>query len=86
MKLVDTRSSKRTNVARTADGSVDFEAYVGLSGQIASDGLNVAVRVVGARARYGHLDLCVTPISGSGQRWIERKNVKLVNDPAEVLF
>lgn len=84
MNLVDTQSTKRTKVARTHDGRVDFDAYHGCEGTITTElGLVVPVKIVGARARFGHLDLLVTPVGGNGERWYERKNVALVNDPAD---
>lgn len=91
MKLVDTpkkikpspKEELTTKVARDEHGAPNFDAYIGLTGTTEVGGLNVFVRVVGARARYGHLDLRVVPIRGWGERWVERKNVVLINDPAE---
>lgn len=82
MNLVDTPTYSKTEVKRKPDGKPDYDAYVGLDGEITENGLTVEVRVIGARSRYGHLDLNVTPKSGSGSRWVERKNINLLNDPA----
>ena len=82
MSLVDTPTLDRSEFARNMDGSIDFDAYCGLSGSILHGELRIDVEVIDARQRYGHLDLLVTPISGDGSRWVERKNVHLHLDPA----
>lgn len=83
MNIIETpKTIPFASLARTADGKVDTNAYINLEGTISQDGLTVAVKTIGARVRYGHLDLEVVPVSGSGRRWIERKNIVLMNDPA----
>ena len=82
MSLVDTPTLDRSEFARNMDGSIDFDAYCGLSGSILHGELRIDVEVIDARQRYGHLDLLVTPIAGDGSRWMERKNVHLQTDPA----
>lgn len=82
MNLIDTQKPDRDKYARTADGKINYGAYVGLDAEITENGLTIETRIVGARARYGHLDLEVTPISGCGTRWVEYKNVSLLDDPA----
>ena len=82
MALVDTPKPDKSRYALTPDGKIDYEAYKGLDGAIEENGLTIDVRVVDARRRYGHLDLLVVPKSGSGERWIERKNIILLQDPA----
>jgi hypothetical protein len=63
------------------DGKINFDAYRGLTGTVTWNDMVVDVAVVDARQRYGHLDLQVTPISGHGFIWLERKNVHLFDDP-----
>lgn len=55
----------------------DLRAFEGKTGSIEFDGLVVEIGVIRARFRYGHIDLRVTPIAGSGERWVERKRVSL---------
>lgn len=69
--------------ARTSDGKIDFSAYVTKTGAIDADGLSIHVRINEARTRYGHLDLLVTPLAGSGQRWVEYKNIEIDGDPGK---
>ena len=63
------------------DGKINFDAYRGLTGTITWADMVIDIAVVDARQRYGHLDLQVTPISGHGFIWLERKNVHLFEDP-----
>lgn len=82
MHIVDTASPKATLVARTSDGKVDLNAYIGLHAEYEFGDLTVKTIIRDARTRFGHLDLLITPISGAGERWVERKNLALANDPA----
>lgn len=73
-------------VARDDSGKVNYEAYRNCRGFITENGLEFPVVVTSARYRYGHLDLLVTPLAGTGARWVQRTNIRLENDPAEVVF
>lgn len=49
-------------------------------GQVASvdlNGLTVDVQVRDVRFRYGHIDVLVTPLSGSGDKWILADRITL---------
>jgi len=67
--------------ARTEDGKIDLTAYIGKTGAIEANGLSVNVTIKDARTRYGHLDLSVTPLAGTGERWVEYKNIAINSDP-----
>ena len=83
MKLIDTETPDSSRFARTSDGKIDFNAYVGLEAFYhADDHLVFKVRVTGARQRFGHLDLNVTPMEGAGERGVELKTLQLPNAPA----
>jgi hypothetical protein len=56
----------------------NLEEFKHKMGTIDVDGLIVSVTVTDARFRYGHIDLKVTPISGRGERWVERTKVTLL--------
>ena len=79
--LIDTEPHDGTKFARTTDGKINFDAYRGLTGTVTWSDMVIDVAGVDARQRYGHLDLQVTPISGQGFIWLERKNVHLFDDP-----
>ena len=55
----------------------DLNTYKDRFGTIAVDDLSVEVRIADARLRFGHLDLLVTPVAGSGQRWVEQHRVQI---------
>lgn len=57
--------------------SIDLDFYVGRKGTIDLDGLSVGITVKEARVRFGHLDLLVTPLIGTGERWIESRRIGL---------
>lgn len=85
-RLISTPSTEESlqsiSYARTKEGRIDLDAYKGLTGMIESNNLKVDVKINGARVRYGHLDLNVSPVSGTGEVWVERKNIDISNDPA----
>lgn len=57
---------------------IDPWTFVGKTGSINMDDLNVHVRITNARIRFGHIDLLVEPINGSGEKWVERHRVTTV--------
>ena len=82
MKLVDTPNYTPTDYVRTPDGKIDQSFYVGKDATIEESGLTFHTKIIATRMRYGHLDLLLTPQNGSGERWVEYKNVTLVDAPA----
>lgn len=87
MNLINTADIEGTvkplAYARTERGTIDYEAYKGLDAQIVINKLQINVKIIDARRRFGHLDLLVVPSSGSGEVWVERKNIHILNDPAK---
>lgn len=87
MNLVNTTdiegAPSAVKYARTETGKIDFQAYEGLDAKIVVNKLQVNVKIIKARKRFGHLDLLVVPVSGDGEVWVERKNIQIINDPAE---
>lgn len=63
------------------NGSIDTDAYKGLSGVVDVNGMKVSVTVTDARVCYGRFDLCVEPKQGRGFRWIDYRNVELSDSP-----
>ena len=78
MDIVHTAKINQTEYKRKADGKIDLDSYVGLNATITENGLTINTKIVGARTRYGHLDLNVTPQAGEGTRWVEYKNLSIV--------
>ena len=48
------------------------QRYKGEVGTVAMEGLTVGVKITDVRVRFGHLDLLVKPLNGSGERWVEQ--------------
>ena len=80
------KTAHNYEIARDYSGKVNYEAYKNCRGFITENGLDFPIVVSSARYRYGHLDLLVSPENGAGARWVQRTNVRLINDPAEVAF
>lgn len=57
--------------------ATDLTQYAERTGSMTIDTLSFAVRIIEARTRYGHLDYRVTPLAGSGERWVEQHRVTL---------
>jgi len=58
------------------NGSIDTDAYKGMSGLVDVNGMKVSVTVTDTRVCYGRFDLCVVPKEGNGQRWIECRTLR----------
>ena len=59
----------------------DLTALRGRTGTVEVDTLNFSVTVVDARIRFGHLDLRVAPVTGTGEKWVEAHRVSLEQAP-----
>lgn len=66
--------SKIITNTHTAYGNLDD--YAGKRASVTVDDLVIDVTVTKARARFGHLDLLVTPVAGGGEQWIEQHRVQ----------
>jgi hypothetical protein len=53
--------------------------YIGQTGllQDVLPGLDVAVRILDMRTAFGRIDVKVTPVSGSGDTWVNINRVQL---------
>ena len=55
--------------------SEELNQYLYQPGLIHIDDMAIKVVITNARRRYGHLDLLVTPVSGTGEKWMENHKV-----------
>lgn len=55
----------------------ELATYIGKDGHLNLDGLTIQVKVTDARPRYGRIDLEITPVNGTGSRWVESSRVRL---------
>jgi hypothetical protein len=46
------------------------------TGTITAGGLTFSVNIIGERTVFGRVELLITPVSGSGEKWVWEKNVK----------
>ncbi|MFZ9715832.1 MAG: hypothetical protein ACO3CH_00045 [Ilumatobacteraceae bacterium] len=49
----------------------------GKMGQIEYETMQIAVKILEIRRRFGHVDALVTPDSGKGEKWIALHKVKV---------
>ena len=57
---------------------INPKSLIGKSGLMTLDDLTVGVNITDARVRFGHIDLLVEPINGSGEKWVEKHRVTTV--------
>lgn len=57
---------------------VNPKSLIGKTGLMTLDDLTVGVNITDARVRFGHIDLLVEPITGSGEKWVEKHRVTTV--------
>jgi hypothetical protein len=57
---------------------VNPKSLIGKTGLMTLDDLTVGVNITDARVRFGHIDLLVEPINGSGEKWVEKHRVTTV--------
>lgn len=69
--------STPTTPLRIYERTLNLDEYRNRTGTIRVDDLHVSVQIKDARLRFGHLDLLVVPVSGSGERWVESHRVDL---------
>jgi hypothetical protein len=48
----------------------EMNRYIDAQGWVRFDDLNVRVIVQDVRVSYGTVQLCVTPVKGSGEKWV----------------
>lgn len=51
--------------------NVDLTRYSNRRGYIKMNTMSIGVDIIKARIRYGHIDLLVSPITGTGEKWME---------------
>jgi len=51
--------------------------YIGLTGLLSSDKLQFSVLILDAKFSYGNARYLVTPVSGSGEVWVDSSRVSV---------
>jgi hypothetical protein len=67
----------KTNTKQDVE-KVNPKSLIGKTGLMTLDDLTVGVNITDARVRFGHIDLLVEPINGSGEKWVEKHRVTTV--------
>jgi len=65
------------SIYSSSTSTPDLDSFPGRTGTFEFDGLSFGVKIVKARLRFGHLDLQIAPVVGSGERWVEQHRVIL---------
>lgn len=61
----------------------ELDSFEGKVGVMEVDELRFDVRITAARIRFGHLDFRITPVDGSGAKWVESHRISLdAEEPA----
>lgn len=58
---------------------IDPKGFIGSKATMTIDELTVGVTIKDARVRFGHIDVLVEPINGSGKQWVEKHRISLVS-------
>lgn len=73
------------SIYSSSTSTPDLDSFPGRTGTFEFDGLSFGVKIVKARLRFGHLDLQIAPVVGSGERWVEQHRVILDDNPVRTL-
>lgn len=55
---------------------IDIAQLKGMSGTMSIDALHVGICIIDARRRFGHVDVLVEPLNGTGEQWVEKHRVR----------
>jgi hypothetical protein len=56
----------------------DLQPYIGRTVLVPEGDYNVECKVIDTRELWGRVDLCVSPVTGNGHKWIAASRVKEV--------
>lgn len=54
---------------------INPRSLIGTEGLMQCESLTVKVNITDVRIRFGHIDLLVEPLNGSGAQWVEKHRV-----------
>jgi hypothetical protein len=58
-------------------GDEQIATLKGMMGSMSIESLNVSVQITDVRRRFGHIDVLVQPLNGTGEQWVEKHRVKV---------
>jgi len=66
----------RQMIRPMTDLMAEYWTFRGMTLNLPLEGLTVKVKVLDVRQRWNVLDALVTPVSGSGEKWIEARRLE----------
>lgn len=66
---------KLKTYTKTEITQMNLQSLIGTIGTLTVGQLDVNVKVVDVRVRFGHVDLLVEPTNGSGTEWVEKHRI-----------
>lgn len=58
-------------------GDEQIATLKGMTGSMSVETLTVGVHIKDVRRRFGHIDVLVQPLNGTGEQWVEKHRVKV---------
>jgi hypothetical protein len=58
-------------------GDEQIAILKGMTGNMSVETLTVGVHIKDVRRRFGHIDVLVQPLNGTGEQWVEKHRVNV---------
>ena len=58
-------------------GDEQITALKGMMGKMSIESLDIGVQIKDVRRRFGHIDVLVEPLNGTGEQWVEKHRIKV---------
>jgi hypothetical protein len=58
-------------------GDEQIAALKGMMGKMSIESLDIGVQIKDVRRRFGHIDVLVEPLNGTGEQWVEKHRIKV---------
>jgi hypothetical protein len=58
-------------------GDEQIATLKGMTGKMSIESLDVGVQIKDVRRRFGHIDVLVEPLNGTGEQWVEKHRIKV---------
>ena len=58
-------------------GDEQLATLKGMTGHMSVETLTIGVQIKDARRRFGHIDVLVQPLNGTGEQWVEKHRVNV---------
>jgi hypothetical protein len=58
-------------------GDEQIATLKGMMGKMSIESLDIGVQIKDVRRRFGHIDVLVEPLNGTGEQWVEKHRIKV---------